>query len=89
MSKRWLKREDVQRAASELKLPSRQFRYCRDDEENRPQPRLDANLPDGMTVGRPRAVVSCCHKFVALGHNTIRGAAGVDPQRRADEEYGS
>jgi len=48
-------------------------------EENRPQPRLDAGLGDGMTVsvGRVRTcpVLSC--KFVALGHNTIRGAAGA------------
>ena len=48
-------------------------------ENNRPQPRLDALLGDGMTisVGRVRACPVLTHKFVALGHNTIRGAAGA------------
>jgi aspartate-semialdehyde dehydrogenase len=45
----------------------------------RPQPRLDADLGGGMTVsvGRVRACPVLTHKFVALGHNTIRGAAGA------------
>ena len=49
------------------------------DEQNRPQPRLDADLGGGMTVsvGRVRACPVLTHKFVALGHNTIRGAAGA------------
>jgi aspartate-semialdehyde dehydrogenase len=49
------------------------------DEPNRPQPRLDAGLGGGMTVsvGRVRACPVLTHKFVALGHNTIRGAAGA------------
>ena len=48
-------------------------------EDNRPQPRLDAGLGDGMTVsvGRVRVCPVLTHKFVALGHNTIRGAAGA------------
>ena len=48
-------------------------------EENRPQPRLDAGLGDGMTVtvGRIRECPVLSYKFVALGHNTIRGAAGA------------
>jgi aspartate-semialdehyde dehydrogenase len=48
-------------------------------EPNRPQPRLDADLGGGMTVsvGRVRACPVLTHKFVALGHNTIRGAAGA------------
>lgn len=48
-------------------------------EVNRPQPRLDADLGNGMTVsvGRVRACPVLTHKFVALGHNTIRGAAGA------------
>ena len=48
-------------------------------EQNRPQPRLDAELGDGMTVtvGRIRTCPVLTHKFVALGHNTIRGAAGA------------
>ena len=49
------------------------------DQENRPQPRLDALRGDGMTVcvGRIRACPVLTHKYVALGHNTIRGAAGA------------
>ena len=48
-------------------------------ESNRPQPRLDAMLGDGMaiSVGRMRTCPVLTHKFVALGHNTIRGAAGA------------
>ena len=30
-----------------------------------------------VTVGRVRACPVLAHKFVALGHNTIRGAAGA------------
>jgi aspartate-semialdehyde dehydrogenase len=46
---------------------------------NRPQPRLDADLGGGMTVsiGRVRTCPVLTTKFVALGHNTIRGAAGA------------
>ncbi|HYE86431.1 MAG TPA: aspartate-semialdehyde dehydrogenase, partial [Vicinamibacterales bacterium] len=49
------------------------------EEPNRPQPRLDADLGGGMavTVGRLRECPVLHAKFVALGHNTIRGAAGA------------
>jgi aspartate-semialdehyde dehydrogenase len=49
------------------------------EEPNRPQPRLDADLGGGMaiTVGRLRECPVMHAKFVALGHNTIRGAAGA------------
>jgi aspartate-semialdehyde dehydrogenase len=49
------------------------------DAETRPQPRLDADLGGGMTVsvGRVRPCPILTHKFFALGHNTIRGAAGA------------
>ena len=49
------------------------------DEVNRPQPLLDVNRDGGMTVsiGRLRPCPLFDYKFVALGHNTIRGAAGV------------
>lgn len=49
------------------------------DDPARPQPRLDADLGDGMavSVGRVRECPVLSHKFVALGHNTIRGAAGA------------
>jgi aspartate-semialdehyde dehydrogenase len=49
------------------------------EEPNRPQPRLDAELGGGMaiTIGRLRDCPVMHAKFVALGHNTIRGAAGA------------
>jgi aspartate-semialdehyde dehydrogenase len=48
-------------------------------EMNRPQPILDANRDGGMTVtiGRLRPCPLFDYKFIALGHNTIRGAAGA------------
>jgi len=48
-------------------------------EQNRPQPALDVHRGGGMTVtiGRLRACPVLDYKFVALGHNTIRGAAGA------------
>lgn len=49
------------------------------DESNRPQPRLDVDRGKGMTVsvGRLRRCSVLDYKFVALGHNTVRGAAGA------------
>ncbi|TAK15067.1 MAG: aspartate-semialdehyde dehydrogenase, partial [Acidobacteria bacterium] len=64
----------------ELKLPTAPAQpVIVRTEDNRPQPRLDADLGDGMTVsvGRVRACPVFTHKFVALGHNTVRGAAGA------------
>jgi aspartate-semialdehyde dehydrogenase len=48
-------------------------------ERDRPQPRLDAHREDGMAVcvGRVRRCPVLGYKLVALGHNTIRGAAGA------------
>lgn len=48
-------------------------------EQNRPQPIVDVNRDNGMTVtvGRLRECPLFDYKFVALGHNTIRGAAGA------------
>ena len=48
-------------------------------EENRPQPRLDVDRGGGMTVtiGRLRTCPILGYKFFALGHNTVRGAAGA------------
>ena len=48
-------------------------------ERNRPQPSLDVNRDHGMavTVGRLRPCTILDYKFIALGHNTIRGAAGA------------
>jgi aspartate-semialdehyde dehydrogenase len=48
-------------------------------EQNRPQPRLDVDRDHGMTVsiGRLRTCPVLGYKFIALGHNTVRGAAGA------------
>lgn len=48
-------------------------------EPNRPQPILDRDAENGMatTVGRVRECALLGTKFVLLGHNTIRGAAGA------------
>jgi aspartate-semialdehyde dehydrogenase len=48
-------------------------------EDNRPQPRRDGPRDNGMTVfmGRLRPCSIFDWKFVTLGHNTIRGAAGA------------
>ena len=49
------------------------------EEQDRPQPRLDRNAGNGMavTVGRVREDRIFGIKYVALGHNTLRGAAGA------------
>jgi aspartate-semialdehyde dehydrogenase len=48
-------------------------------EEDRPQPRRDVNRFNGMTVfvGRLRECPVLHWKFLAMGHNTVRGAAGA------------
>ena len=48
-------------------------------EANRPQPNLDRDTERGMAtvVGRVRPCPLLGTKFVLLGHNTIRGAAGA------------
>ncbi len=45
------------------------------DEIDRPQPRLDRNRGNGMSVsvGRIRSGI----RFICMGHNTVRGAAGA------------
>jgi aspartate-semialdehyde dehydrogenase len=49
------------------------------EEDNRPQPRRDIDRDGGMTVtmGRLRECPLFDWKFVCLGHNTVRGAAGA------------
>ena len=64
----------------ELRLPSAPAQpivYM--ETADRPQPRLDAERDHGMTisVGRLRPCPILGTKLVALGHNTIRGAAGA------------
>jgi len=57
--------------------PARPVIYL--EEPNRPQPRRDVERERGMAVfvGRLRPCTALDWKFVALGHNTIRGAAGA------------
>ena len=49
------------------------------EENDRPQPRRDVERERGMAVfaGRLRECPVLDYKFVALGHNTVRGAAGA------------
>ncbi|MDE2882817.1 MAG: aspartate-semialdehyde dehydrogenase [Gemmatimonadota bacterium] len=64
----------------EMLLPSALRRPVRVAEGTaRPQPRRDAMAGGGMavTVGRVRECPLLGLKFAALGHNTIRGAAGA------------
>jgi aspartate-semialdehyde dehydrogenase len=64
----------------ELKLPTAPIpAILLHEEPNRPQPRLDSDLGGGMavSVGRLRSCPVMSYRFVALGHNTVRGAAGA------------
>jgi len=66
-------------AQSAWDLPSRpEHTLIVTDEADRPQPRRDVNAGNGMTVtvGRVREDPILHIRLVALGHNTIRGAAG-------------
>jgi aspartate-semialdehyde dehydrogenase len=49
------------------------------EQVDRPQPRRDVERENGMAVfvGRLRKCPVLDYKFVALGHNTVRGAAGA------------
>ncbi|MBA3823034.1 MAG: aspartate-semialdehyde dehydrogenase [Ktedonobacterales bacterium] len=49
------------------------------EEADRPQPLHDRDAGNGMAVvvGRVRPCAILGHKFIVLGHNTIRGAAGA------------
>ncbi|MES1261649.1 MAG: aspartate-semialdehyde dehydrogenase [Acidobacteriota bacterium] len=60
-----------------VSAPRRPVQYM--PEADRPQPRKDAERDRGMAtfVGRLRPCPVLDWKFVALGHNTIRGAAGA------------
>jgi aspartate-semialdehyde dehydrogenase len=63
----------------QLNLPSAPKRaiICK-EEADRPQPRKDRDLENGMavSVGRLRPCNLFDYRFVGLSHNTIRGAAG-------------
>jgi aspartate-semialdehyde dehydrogenase len=49
------------------------------EEPDRPQPRRDVERENGMAVfiGRMRRCSVLDYKFIAMGHNTVRGAAGA------------
>jgi aspartate-semialdehyde dehydrogenase len=71
---------DFQGLPQDRQLPSappRPLIYMK--QQDRPQPRRDANRENGMAVfvGRLRECPVLHLKFVACGHNTIRGAAGA------------
>lgn len=70
---------DYRSPLHELKLPSAPDPVVIvRDEPDRPQPRLDREAGRGMaiSVGRLRPCPILDYKFVALSHNTVRGAAG-------------
>jgi aspartate-semialdehyde dehydrogenase len=67
-------------AISELELPSAPAEpVIVTMERDRPQPRRDVNAGNGMSVvvGRVRSDPILDLRLVAMGHNTIRGAAGA------------
>jgi aspartate-semialdehyde dehydrogenase len=72
--------EEFTAEPQKLKLPTAPARpVVVRTEQDRPQPRFDRNEGDGMAVvvGRIRGdPVFSGVKYVVLGHNTIRGAAG-------------
>jgi aspartate-semialdehyde dehydrogenase len=72
--------EDFRGLPQQRQLPSapaRPVQYM--DATDRPQPRRDVERDSGMAVyvGRLRECPVLDYKFIALGHNTIRGAAGA------------
>jgi len=81
--------DDIKQSFSEFKgLPQKlnlhsapEFPVVIREEDNRPQPRMDRMAGNGMavSVGRIRKddVFDKGLKYVLVGHNTIRGAAGA------------
>ena len=71
--------EDFKGAPQLLKLPSAPANpIIVRHEKNRPQPRFDRDAGKGMSVvvGRIRKDPIMTFKYMCLGHNTVRGAAG-------------
>lgn len=65
--------------AQELELPSAPKQFLNYfEEDNCPQTKLHRDLEGGMaiSIGRLREDTQYDYKFVALSHNTLRGAAG-------------
>jgi aspartate-semialdehyde dehydrogenase len=73
---RWEAFQGDSRAAGLPSSPTPFLTYF--DEEDRPQTRLDRDAGRGMaiTLGRLREDTIFDYKFIALSHNTLRGAAG-------------
>ena len=70
---------DFRGLPQELELPSAPAHpIVVREEADRPQPRLDRDEGGGMSVvvGRVRECPVLDYKFLVLGHNTVRGAAG-------------
>lgn len=70
---------DYNNPLSGLNLPSAPNKFIRYfEEDNRPQTGIDRDLEKGMGIscGRLREDSILDWKFIALSHNTIRGAAG-------------
>lgn len=73
---RW---QSYQGEPQKLNLPNAPKQFLHYFEEaDRPQTKLDKDLENGMAVsiGRLREDTQFDYKFVALSHNTLRGAAG-------------
>ena len=76
MIKAWTEYEGE---AQRLELPSAPKHFLQYlEEDNRPQPALDAYYENGMgvSVARLREDNIFDYKFTCLSHNTLRGAAG-------------
>ncbi len=73
----WAKFRNTPQERALPSAPPRPVIYL--DEPDRPQPRRDVERERGMVVfiGRLRRCPALDYKFLALGHNTIRGAAGA------------
>lgn len=82
-TKKKVSKEDIIKSFNDIKnfgyafSPEKVIEYI--DNPFRPQPLLDANLDKGMrvSIGNLRKCNVLDWKFTALGHNTIRGAAGA------------
>ena len=72
----WKEFEGEPQALALPSAPKQFIHYFEDD--NRPQPKLDRDLENGMAIsaGRLREDALYDYKFVGLSHNTLRGAAG-------------
>jgi len=76
MLARWADFETVPQKLGLPSAPKPFLKYM--EEDNRPQPLLDAGFEHGMgvTIGRLREDNIFDYKFTCLSHNTLRGAAG-------------